>query len=107
MSHIQIKNTVKRFKDLILDEMEVAGVKCWLAGGCLRDYFSGSYVKTDYDLFFPTQKDYDKALKLFKGTDGWLKWESEKGCKIVRNGKTFDLVKMFFKSPQETIEAFD
>jgi hypothetical protein len=104
---IQFENTVKRYNEIILDELKKAEIKCWLAGGALRDYFMGVPVKTDYDIFFPNEKEYEKARTYFKAKEAEVKWESDNGMKVKHNGKTYDLVKKFFSDPQTTIEAFD
>lgn len=104
---IQFKNAVERYGKIILNEMKEADIKCWLAGGALRDYFMGVPVKTDYDMFFPDEAAYKKAREYFEAKDCEVKWESDKGCKVKYKEKTYDLVKMFFSNPQETIDAFD
>lgn len=104
---IQFENAVKRHNEIILDELKKAEIKCWLAGGALRDYFMGVPVKTDYDIFFPNETEYQKARTYFKAKDAQIKWESDNGMKVKHNGKTYDLVKKFFPDPQATIEAFD
>jgi hypothetical protein len=104
---IQFDNAVKRYGDLIITDLSTAGVKCWLAGGALRDYFMGIPVKTDYDIFFPDAANYEKAVTFFKENECTVKWESENGMKVMYNKKTFDLIKKYFVSPQETIDAFD
>jgi hypothetical protein len=104
---IQFENAVKRYNEIILDELKKAEIKCWLAGGALRDYFMGVPVKTDYDIFFPNEKEYEKARTYFKAKKAEVKWQSDNGMKVKHNGKTYDLVKKFFSDPQTTIEAFD
>jgi len=104
---IQITNAVERYGKLILNELKEANINCWLAGGALRDYFAGVKVNTDYDLFFPNEIEYEKAKVYFKAKECTVKWESDNGMKVVYNGKTFDLVKKFFATPKETIDAFD
>jgi len=104
---IQLTNAVECYNKIILGEMKEAGIKCWLAGGALRDYFMGVAIKTDYDLFFPNQEEYDKAKVFFKAKEAKVKWESDNGMKVAYNKRTFDLIKMFFPNPQETIDAFD
>jgi hypothetical protein len=104
---IQFKNAIERYGKIILNEMKESNIKCWIAGGALRDYFMGVSVKTDYDIFFPNEIEYDKARLYFKAKECAIKWESDNGMKIVYNDKTFDLVKKFFATPQETIDAFD
>jgi len=78
---IQFKNAVERYGKLILNEMKEANITCWLAGGALRDYFSGVPVTTDYDMFFPNEAEYKKAREYFRAKDCEVKWESDKGCK--------------------------
>lgn len=104
---IQLTNAVDRYSKMILSELKEAGVNCWLAGGALRDYFSGVKVTTDYDLFFPNEKEYEKAKVYFKAKECDVKWESDNGMKISYNGKTYDLVKKYFANPKDTIDAFD
>lgn len=108
---IQFDKAVERHNKLILTELKDAGVTCWIAGGALRSYFTGDKV-VDYDLFFPSQIEYDKAKQYFLNNDDnskkiEVKWESDNGMKIRYNGRTFDLVKKFFTSPQESIQEFD
>ena len=79
---IQFENAVKRYGELILNEMKEANIICWLAGGALRDYFIGVPVTTDYDMFFPNEAEYKKAREYFEAKDCEVKWESDKGCKI-------------------------
>ncbi len=104
---VQLSNAVERYNKLILQELKDNSIYCWLAGGALRDYFAGLRVNTDYDLFFPNEIEYEKAKTYFKSKECAVKWESDNGMKIVYNGKTFDLIKKFFNSPKETIDAFD
>lgn len=104
---IQFDNAIERYNKIILNELNEAKIKCWLAGGALRDYFMGVPIKTDYDIFFPSNIEYKKAEFYFKQKNCEIKWESENGMKIKYNGKTFDLIKKFFPSPEATISAFD
>jgi hypothetical protein len=104
---IQFENAVKRYNNIILDELKNVDIKCWLAGGALRDYFMGVVIKTDYDIFFPNETEYDKAKAFFKEVDAEIKWESDNGMKIKYKKRTFDLIKKFFPDPQSTIDAFD
>lgn len=104
---IQFDKAVERYRKVILNEMKEAGIKCWLAGGALRDYFMGVPVVTDYDMFFPNEAEFNKAKSYFDEKGGETKWESDNGCKMAYNGNTYDLVKKYFADPQTTIEAFD
>jgi hypothetical protein len=104
---IQLDNAVIRYGKIILNEMGIAEIRCWIAGGALRDYFMGVPVKTDYDIFFPNDTEYQKASIYFKAKGAEVKWESENGMKVKYGVLTIDLVKKFFDSPQATIDAFD
>ncbi len=104
---IQFKNAIKKFNNLILSELNEVGIKCWIAGGSLRNYFSGNPMTTDYDLFFPNEVEFNKTYDYFKNKGCEIKWESNNGVKILYNDKIFDLVKKFFPSPKDTIDAFD
>ena len=104
---VQIANCLSRYRELILDELATAGISCWVAGGSLRDYFMGKPIKTDHDLFFKNEIEYEKAKTYFKAKEAVVKWESDNGMKVVYDGKTFDLVKHFFSNPQECIDQFD
>jgi len=104
---IQFDNCVERFGKIILTELTDAKITCWVAGGSVRDYFMGVKIATDYDLFFPNQKEFNKAANYLTNGGAEVKWESDNGMKVKYNGKTFDLVKHFFSTPLETINAFD
>lgn len=104
---IQLDNAVERCGKIILNDLRDAGITCWIAGGALRDYFMGVIIKTDYDLFFPNDEEYEKTKVFFKSHGATIKWESENGMKVFYNKRTFDLIKKFFDSPQSTIDAFD
>jgi hypothetical protein len=104
---IQFENAIKRYSEIILNELKEAKIDCWIAGGALRDYFMGVPIKTDYDLFFPNEKEFDKAVKYFKKKKCEVVWESDNGMKVKYKGKKYDLVKKWFKNPQTTIDAFD
>lgn len=104
---IQFDNAVERYGKIILTELKEFGINCWLAGGALRDYFAGVVIKTDYDLFFPNDDEYQKCAKYFKEKEATIIWESDNGMKVKYNKRKFDLVKKFFPGPQETINEFD
>jgi len=104
---IQFENTVKRFGGLILTELKEKGITCWIAGGCLRDYFAGQPLKTDIDMFFPNQAEFDKTKLYLLEMGAKLKWESGNGAKLTYKNHTYDLVKKYFTNPKDTIDAFD
>jgi hypothetical protein len=104
---VQFDNAIERYNKIILSEMKEANIKCWLAGGAIRDYFMGVPIKTDYDMFFPNEDEFKKAEKFFKSNSAEVKWESDNGMKVLYNGKKYDLIKKYWSDPQATIEAFD
>lgn len=104
---IQLDNAVSRYNKIILDELKNAGIRCWIAGGCLRDYFMGIPIKTDIDLFFPDDENRKKCVNYFKTAEANIVWESENGMKLKHKGKTYDIIKHYFPDPQATIDAFD
>lgn len=63
---IQLENAVARYGKIILTELKEAGIKTWIAGGALRDYFMAVKITTDYDLFFPNETEYEKAKTFLK-----------------------------------------
>jgi hypothetical protein len=104
---IQFENAVNHFNRVILKELQSANIKCWVAGGVLRDYFMGIPMKTDYDLFFPDQIEYEKTAMYFRVKNAVIVWESENGMKVEYSGRVYDLVKKFFPTPVDTINNFD
>lgn len=104
---IQLDNAIERYNKLILTELKEAGINCWLAGGAIRDYFMGVPIKTDYDIFFPSEIEFEKCKTFFKAKEAEIIWESDNGMKVKYNKRKYDLVKKFFPSPQECINNFD
>lgn len=104
---IQFENCVKTFSKIWLDEAKDAKITCWIAGGCVRDYFSAQPLKTDIDLFFPDIDNYDKCRKYMEENSCVILYDGANGCKVKYKKHTFDLVKKFFESPQHTIDSFD
>lgn len=103
----QLKNTINHFNKIILDELKENNIRACVAGGAVRDYFMGVFTKTDYDLFFPDEKNLKLAIEYFKSKECEVKWESDNGMKVKHNGKTFDLIKKIFGAPEELINEFD
>ena len=104
---VQLDNCIERYAAMILTELKEANIRCWLAGGALRDYFMGVPVNTDYDIFFPDAANYTLAAEYFKKKGCEVVWESDNGMKVGYSGKKYDLIKKYFSSPQQTIDAFD
>lgn len=125
---IQFSNCVKYFSKIILDELKDVGI-VWVAGGCVRDYFSIGYLGSDIDLYFQSDEDYKKCTDyLLNATKTTIKttdennvvtiekkskpkaiklFENDNVLKIKYKNKEYDLVKKVFPSPSECIKAFD
>jgi len=101
----QLDNTVKRCNKVILSELD--GINCWIAGGSLRDYFMGEPIKTDWDIFFPNEDEFNKAKEHFENKKAKSLWKSKNAIKFTYNNRTFDLIKRYFPTPIDTIKAFD
>ena len=104
---MKVKSYKTPFNKLMLDDLKSNNIKCWIAGGCLRDYFSGRDIVTDCDMFFPTEEDYIRCRQFLIDNGGEIIWESDNGVKINYKDSTFDLVKFLAKDPIETIDKFD
>jgi hypothetical protein len=105
---IQFQNCVKKFNSIILNELKENNIKCWIAGGSVRDYFQSIPINTDIDIFFPNETEMNKCLEYFKKSEiSEILWESEHGCKIKYKKHTFDIIKHYFNSPIDSIENFD
>lgn len=104
---IQFENAVSRYRKIILEDLRTAGIKCWIAGGAIRDYFMGVPIVTDHDIFFPNQDEYEKAAAFFREKASKVIWESDKGMKVKYGKRVFDLVKFYRDGPQECINQFD
>lgn len=104
---IQLENAVKHFRKIILDTMKDENIKCWIAGGAVRNYFMSVNEKTDYDLFFPNIVHYNKAKAFFSTLESEIVFENENGMKVIYKDHQFDLIKHFFATPEATINMFD
>ena len=58
--------TLIYFNNLILGELRRNGIDCWIAGGCLRDYFSQKPMKSDCDIFFPNNDEFENNSEILK-----------------------------------------
>lgn len=124
---IQLDNCVKYFNRVILDELKSYG-SVWVAGGCVRDYFSVGKLSSDIDLYFPTQSDFDgvkkylveqtykqvieknddkEIIKQLPKKKAKVIFENDNVIKLLYNGRQFDLVKKFFASASDCINEFD
>jgi hypothetical protein len=106
ISQEEINQAPRYFQETVLGDFYSQGIDCWVAGGCIRDYFLG-VMPLDYDIYFPDQQNFDKARAYLESQNAKLDWDSENGCKFSNNGKVYDLIKIYRDSPEQTIERFD
>lgn len=93
--------------NLILKELKDKGINCWVAGGVLRDYFSNKTKPSDCDMFFPSINDYNKTINYLKSKGAETIFDNENGTKVIYLNNTFDIVKIIFKNPSDTINNSD
>ena len=104
---VQFQSALDRYNALILTDLKQAGIRCWIAGGTLRNFFSGESKKTDIDMFFQNDDMFHKTFNWFKEKEAEVIFENNNTVKIKLAGQTFDLVKKYFEGPMETINEFD
>lgn len=100
------------FRILTFDEL---GDKAhfWIAGGCVRDFFTSDHIGNDVDLFFPNKYEFDRLSSwmltaMVDGASlGILLHENDRVLKVQYRGIKYDLVKRHFGSMKETITNFD
>jgi hypothetical protein len=123
---VQLDNCVKYFNKLILDEL---GRVCitWVAGGCVRDYFSVGHLTSDVDLYFPDEHNFNECRKYLMDTKEYQLTREEDGKTIIEmktkplaiklfendnvlkveyKGRIYDVIKKHFPSCQDTINQF-
>lgn len=104
----QIDNCIQYFSNLILNDLiKERHIICWVAGGAVRDYFSFGYVKCDVDLFFPNRYNICLALMFFRKNGAKFIFKNSKVISFKYKNKKFDLVKVLFLNPLDTIKSFD
>jgi len=102
----QFENAISYFKKTILDELE--DIKCWVAGGAVRDYFSLGYPKSDIDIFFPDEEQYNAADSKLKDNGHKCVVDNGSGKMYKVKTRLIHIVKShFFDSPIATIGSFD
>lgn len=103
----QHKLCIEYFNYLIFDKLIINNLNCWIAGGAVRDYYSLGYITSDIDIYFPNQDEFNKAFYQFDYLKARLIYENEKIAIWLYNNKKFELIKIYFSTPEETINAFD
>ena len=100
-----VKNAVSFFRHVILDEL--AFVKCWVAGGAVRDYFSIGKIQSDVDVFFPDEGSFQAADLKMDELGSLVHRDSNAVLYRLGNTEIHLISKRYFSTPLETIEEFD
>lgn len=79
--------------------------ECWVAGGAVLSAFMRTEIN-DIDLYFADQTDLD-TIRDYLLINGTIAFESEYSLKINNGEHIIDLVKVFRKTPQQTVKGFD
>lgn len=115
------KECIDYFNKKLFNKFRKLGIlptDCWVAGGAVRDFFSKGYVsyQGDYDLYFKNKDNADKVERLILGdtvkesvikSNPEIIFKSNLLTRIIYEGKRLDLVKRYFPSMEDTIDAFD
>ena len=78
---------------------------CWIAGGFILDYFT-CIEPREADIFFPSLKARDRALKRIKKMGGYQIDEFGNCLRVVHKRETYDLI-FAGKKPELTLALFD
>ena len=100
----RINRCHRYFCDIILNDLQNYNV--WVAGGAIRSWFALENT-TDIDLFFPSEKEKNKALEHLKGLGGEVIFENDNVTKVKYKSKVIDFCKVYYKDPEDTINNFD
>jgi hypothetical protein len=111
---IQFENCFKYFdkkffsylsKEKYKDESQRNPV--WIAGGSVRDYFSGVTTKTDIDVFCVSEKIFNYIIEDMNTNGATVVFENENTTRYLLNKTHFDIVKKFYNYPTDCIDSFD
>ena len=79
----------------------------WIAGGALREFYTVGKITKDIDLYFKNGDLFEIAKKHLLKNGGEITFETKNGTKIKYKNIYYDLIKIFYSSPQECIDNFD
>jgi len=102
----QLKQAVDYFNHIILNDMDKMNCNVWIAGGAVRDYFSIGHPTSDIDMYFPDDVNFDIANAWFSEAGKKL-FSNDRLVSYMYNKHRYELIKIHFSSPKETIDAFD
>jgi hypothetical protein len=98
------KKCIDLFGKLILNDLP-DGV--FIAGGCLRDYYSGrNPFASDIDVFFQDKAQRRVSLE-YLNSKSELLYENENVTRLLYKNLKIDIVNKFYESPEHCINSFD
>lgn len=83
--------------------------ECWIAGGCIRDWWSTRKVGSDIDVWFPDDRNLGIASDAAKSNGWFITKETNASINWSTKSKLWVqfIKKHFFASIDETLSAFD
>jgi len=85
----------------------IEGVNGFIAGGCFRSIFEGSFPK-DVDIFFYREEDFIAAKEMYIGKDWKIAYENENAIGFYKKGYCrVDLVRSIYGSLEYVLSNFD
>lgn len=104
-TNIRFDNLLKAFKPTLdlLDELEIRYI---IAGGCIRDYFTGTKI-SDIDIFTTNKEQALKILDKFSELNATIILNNDQVTKLVYNGVEYDIIKLHFPDTETLIKDFD
>lgn len=109
----QAVNAINYFRKLFLNSLsEELNNNIWIAGGCIRDWFSDGHVSKDVDFFSSNRKSMAELVLELRRKHQFKHYlitqNAIKGYCIVKGKKIdVDIVKKEFPNPLTCIDNFD
>lgn len=106
MSHLR----EARILELALDPKFAKAIEDnqgYLAGGCVRSVFCSESIN-DFDMFFPSQSEFDRCVESMNGDDSpSFSVTDTAWTHITEKGDRYQLICASFGQPEEVIKRFD
>lgn len=92
------------FNKLILNEL--INFHCWIAGGSILSYIDNRPIN-DLDIYFKNEEERTNCLDYLLRNGAIITTDNIITTKVYYNNKTLDLIRVFFKTPQNCVDYFD
>lgn len=98
---------IKIHKDLRFIFDAIPDIDFCVAGGAINAFYTGRTIE-DYDLFFNSEEDADKAISILKGNkEIKVGFESRRVVNFYLSDKKIQVCKVIYGTPEEIISNFD